>query len=124
MAVCLQKRGEIIHIIGWTTGKGGHYTLCDRFYPKQLTLQTFGLGDTVSGMCQTCKHNYDLMYADDLEYFTRMAHGSLHEDLVDNFKDIENGHAKIQDIYTYLDTQFGDFDSSYKRRKFRLSYYK
>jgi len=114
MTICLQDRTGEAHIIGWTTSKGNHYTLCDRYFKKARWLQTYALDNSFSGVCKTCKHAYDTMYKDDLELFLSMAHGGLVEDLVDDLEHMEKGRLKIQYIYDKLQYRVWDKLTKYK----------
>jgi len=78
-------------------------------------MQTFAMDNSFNGICKTCKVSYDTMYKDDLEWFLQWAHGQLHEDLTDNFTDIERGRLKIQHIYDYLITKYNKYQSKAKK---------
>jgi len=83
--ILVQDRYSNFHLSDYTPYTGHKYTLCNRIYHTKDIINTLALDNAFPGICRTCHDTYESMYFDDLNYDPRMAHNSLHINLVNTY---------------------------------------
>lgn len=101
--VCLQTRQGQIHYIHWLTSNGMYYTVCNKMFQKKDRVSTYAVNAPILDACPNCRafmEEHMTIYHD--TRLIRALGGSLSDNVVDKYKDLQMGLDTTGDKYGAL----------------------